>query len=60
MHTKPFKTSQGELFSLPAKLPELPPEARQKMIRLFARMMNEHLQKHPLSGSSRQREVGDE
>ena len=60
MHTKPFKTSQGELFSLPTKLPELPLEARQKMIRLFARMLNEHLQKHPLSGSSRRREVGDE
>jgi hypothetical protein len=38
----------------------VPPEARQKMIHLFARMLNEHLQKHPLSGSSRQREVGDE
>jgi hypothetical protein len=33
---------QGELFSLPAKLPELPIEARQKMIRLLARMLNEH------------------
>jgi hypothetical protein len=33
---------QGELFSLPAKLPELPAEVRQKIIRLLARMLNEH------------------
>jgi hypothetical protein len=33
---------QGELFSLPAKLPELPTDVRQKMVRLLARMLNEH------------------
>ena len=54
------RASQSELFSPPAKLPQLPPEARQKMIQLLARMLNEHLRKHPLSGSSWQREVGDE
>ena len=36
------KNRQGELFSLPAKLPELPTEVRQKMVRLLARMLNEH------------------
>jgi hypothetical protein len=36
------RTRQGELFSLPAKLPELPAEVRQKMARLLARMLNEH------------------
>lgn len=33
---------QGELFSLPAKLPESPTDVRQKMVRLLARMLNEH------------------
>jgi hypothetical protein len=33
---------QGELFSPPAKLPELPTDVRQKMVRLLARMLNEH------------------
>ena len=41
------RASQSELFSPPAKLPQLPPEARQKMIQLLARMLNEHLRKHP-------------
>jgi hypothetical protein len=36
------KDRQGELFSLPAKLPELPVEVRLKMVRLLARMLNEH------------------
>ena len=36
------KNRQGELFSLPAKLPQLPAEVRQKMVRLLARMLNEH------------------
>jgi len=34
--------AQAELFSLPAKLPELPTDVRQKMVRLLARMLNEH------------------
>jgi hypothetical protein len=51
------RTRQGELFSLPAKLPELPAEVRQKMARLLARMLNEHL----LHRSTVVRpEVGDE
>ena len=33
---------QGELFSVPAKLPEFPTEVQQKMVRLLARMLNEH------------------
>ena len=37
------RTRQGELFSPPAKLPELPAEVRQKMVRLLARMLNEYL-----------------
>ncbi len=36
------KPRQGELFSPPAKLPELPTEVQQKMVRLLARMLNEH------------------
>jgi hypothetical protein len=36
------RTRQGELFSPPARLPELPPEVRQKMSRLLARMLNEY------------------
>jgi hypothetical protein len=36
------RTRQGELFSVPAKLPDLPPEVRQKMVRLLARVLNEH------------------
>lgn len=36
------RNRQGELFSLPTKLPELPAEVRQKMLRLLARMLNEH------------------
>jgi hypothetical protein len=37
------RTHQRELFSPPAKLPELPAEVRQKMARLLARMLNENL-----------------
>jgi hypothetical protein len=38
------RTRQGELFSLPAKLPDLPAEVRQKMARLLAWTLNdEHL-----------------
>ena len=36
------KTRQGELFSPQAKLPELPADVRQKMVRLLARMLNEY------------------
>ncbi len=53
------RTSQGELFSPPAKLPQLSPETYQKMVRLLARMLNEHLPKQPWS-SGGQPEVGDE
>jgi hypothetical protein len=58
MHTKPYLSTQGELFSPPAKLPQLPPDAHRKMVRLMARMLNEHLQKD--SRASAQAEVGDE
>ena len=51
------RAPQGELFSLPAKVPELPAEVRQKMVRLLARMLNEHW----LHGSAvMTAEVGDE
>jgi len=52
-----FRASQGELFSPPTKLPELPPEVQQKMTRLLARMLNEHLLHRP---SPTRVEVGDE
>ncbi len=36
------RNRQGELFSLSGKLPELPAEVRQKMVRLLAWMLSEH------------------
>lgn len=48
---------QGELFSPPAKLPQLPPEVRERMVSLLARMLNEHLDQE---FCSRRSEVGDE
>lgn len=36
------RTQQGKLFSPPAKLPELPAEVQQKMVRLLAKMLNEY------------------
>ena len=38
---------QGELFSPPVKLPELPVEVRQKMARLLSRMLKEYLLQRP-------------
>ena len=52
-----FRASQGELFSPPAKPPELTPEVQQRMTRLLARMLNEHLLYRP---SPTRVEVGDE
>jgi hypothetical protein len=52
-----FKTRQGELFSVPAKLPELPAEVRQKMLRLLAKMLNEHWLHRSTTTTP---EVGDE
>jgi hypothetical protein len=63
------RTRQGELFYPPAKLPELPAEVRQKklpelpaevrqkMIRLLARMLNEHWLHRSMTARP---EVGDE
>ena len=34
--TSRFRTSQGEQFSPPAQLPQLPPEAYRRMVRLLA------------------------
>jgi len=51
------KISQRELFSPPTKLPQLPAEAHQKMVRLLARMLNEHLRRGPSPATW---EVGDE
>jgi hypothetical protein len=53
-----LKSSQGELFYPPAKLPDLPPEVHRGMLHLLVRMMREHLQKG--SRSSEQAGVGDE
>jgi hypothetical protein len=46
-----LKVRQGELFAPPAPQLELPQETYQRMLRLLARMMNEHLRKgfHPSS-----------
>jgi hypothetical protein len=52
-----YRNRQGELFSLPAKLPELPAEVRQKMLRLLARMLNEHWLRRTVVMTP---EVGDE
>lgn len=41
------RPNQGELFSPPAKLPQLPPDTHQKMVRLLARMLNQHLLRRP-------------
>ena len=41
------RAKPGELFSPLAKLPQLPPETHQKMVRLLARMLNEHLLHRP-------------
>jgi len=51
------RNRQGELFSPPAKLPELPTEVRQKMVRLLARMLNEHWLRRCVAMTP---EVGDE
>jgi hypothetical protein len=56
--TPRFRVIQSELFSPPVEPPQLPPEAYQRMVRLLARTMNEHLQK--ASRASAQAEVGDE
>jgi hypothetical protein len=53
----PSRNRQGELFSPPAKLPELPAEVWQKMVRLLARMLKEYL--HRTSTVARP-EVSDE
>jgi len=47
---------QGELFSPPAKLPQLPADVQQRMVRLLARMLNEHLDRQ----LRLQAEAGDE
>jgi hypothetical protein len=47
---------QGELFSPPAKLPQLPADVQQSMVRLLARMLNEHLDRQ----LRLQAEAGDE
>ena len=54
-----FRARQSELFSPPAKLLQLPPETHRKMVRLLARMLNEHLRKSS-SSSDGHPEVGDE
>jgi hypothetical protein len=52
------RTHQGDLFSPPAKLPELPAEVRQKMTRLLAKMLNEYL-RHRRSSVAK-KELSDE
>lgn len=47
---------QGELFSPPVKLPQLPADVQQGMVRLLARMLNEHLDRQLHSQAA----VGDE
>jgi len=40
-----FRAQQGELFLPPPPQPRLSQDAYQRMLRLLARMMNEHLEK---------------
>jgi hypothetical protein len=49
---------QSKLFTPPVPQPQLPQEAYQRMLRLLARMMNEHIQKNVRP--SAQTEVADE
>lgn len=57
MHTLSWShPRQGELFSPPAQLPQLPADVQQRMVRLLARMLNEHLNRQ----SRVQAEAGDE
>jgi hypothetical protein len=53
-----FRARQGELFSPPEQLPQVSPEAYQRMVLLLARMIREHLQKG--SRANAEAEVGDE
>jgi hypothetical protein len=53
-----FRAQQSELFTPPAPQPKLPQEAYQRMLRLLARMMNEHIERDPRLRT--QAEVGDE
>jgi hypothetical protein len=52
------KIQQGELFLPPPPQLKLSPDAYQRMLRLLARMMNEHLNKDPHTHA--QPEVSDE
>lgn len=47
---------QGELFSPLGKLPQLPADVQQRMVRLLARMLNEHVDRQ----LRLQAEAGDE
>ena len=47
------RVSQGELFLAPAQPPHIPAEAYQRMVRLLARMLNEHLQERLMDGAHR-------
>lgn len=54
---KRFQPVQGELFSPPAKLPQMSPEVWQRIVQLLARMINDHLDIHCCAGNA---EAGDE
>jgi hypothetical protein len=53
-----FRVQQGELFLAPPPQPKLSQDAYQRMLRLLARLMNEHLKKDPRAHT--QREVSGE
>lgn len=53
-----FRAQQGELFLPPPPQPKLSQDAYQRMLRLLARMMNEHLNKDLCTHA--QPEVSDE
>jgi hypothetical protein len=53
-----FRARQGDLFLPPPPQPTLPQDAYQRMLRLLARMMNEHLEKDLRSRA--QAEASDE
>ena len=53
-----FRARQGELFAPTMPQPQMPQEAYQRMLRLLARLMKEHLAKELRPGA--QAEVGDD
>jgi hypothetical protein len=56
--TSRFRARQGELFAATMPPPQVPQEDYQRMVRLLARMMNEHLKRFVFLDT--EAEAGDE